>query len=138
MPQGHFLDELVIRTDHPKRPEVRVSIGGKVIGPISIVPPGLRVREITSREGATRDLTLMVRGGKETHFQVVSKPEHLEVAVAPDERPSMKGHYRVTVTVPPGTPAGTIAGEIVLHTDHPLVSEVKIPVDILVSRSSSG
>lgn len=137
MPQGQFLEELVIRTDHPKRPEVRVSMGGKVIGPISIFPPGLRMRDVTSREGASRDLNLMVRGGKETHFQVVSKPENMEVAIASDDRPGMKGHYRVKVTVPPGT-AGTIAGEIVLKTDHPLVSEVKIPVDILVSRSGSG
>ncbi len=51
MPQGQFLDEVVVQTDHPKRPEVRVSVGGKVIGPISIVPPGLRMRDVTRREG---------------------------------------------------------------------------------------
>ncbi len=39
MPQGQFLEELVIRTDHPKRPEVRVSMGGKVIGPDQHLPP---------------------------------------------------------------------------------------------------
>jgi hypothetical protein len=138
MPQGQFLEELVIRTDHPKRPEVRVSVGGKVIGPISIFPIGLRLRDVTSGEGASRVLNLMVRGGKETHFQVASKPENLEVDIVPDDRPGMKGHYLVTVKVPTGTVAGPIEGEIVLKTDHPLVSEVKIPVDILVSRSGSG
>ena len=138
MPQGQFLDELVIRTDHPKRPEVRVSVGGKVIGPISIFPPGLRMRDVTSHEGASRVLSLMVRGGKETHFQVASKPEHLEVVIAPADQPGVKGQYRVTVKVPPGTVAGPIEGEIVLKTDHPLVGEVRIPVDILVSRSGSG
>ena len=138
MPQGQFLDELIIQTDHPKRPEVRVSIGGKVIGPISIFPPGLRMRDVTSREGASRDLTLMVRGGKETHFQVASQPQHLEVVITPDDRPGMKGQHRVTVKVPPGTAAGTISGEIVLKTDHPLVSEIRVPVDILVSRSGAS
>ena len=138
MPQGQFLDELVIQTDHPKRPEVRVSIGGTVIGPISVVPATLRMRDITSRQGASRDLALMVRGGKETHFQVESKPEQLDVTISPDERPGMKGHYRVTIKVPPGTAAGPIKGEIILKTDHPLVSELKILVDILISRSGIG
>ncbi len=86
-------------------------------------------------KATSRDLTLMVRGGKETHFQVVSKPEHVDVDVLPDDRPGMKGRYRLAVKVPPGTAAGPIEGEIVLKTDHPLVGELKIPVDILVSRS---
>ena len=136
MPVGQFHEELVIETDHPKRSEVKVSVGGKVIGPISVVPPGLRKHDITSREGASQDLTLMVRGGKETQFEVVSAPEKLKVAVVPDDSPGMKGRYRLTVTVPPGTPSGTIEGEIILKTDHPLVSELKIPVDIFILRSA--
>jgi hypothetical protein len=109
-----------------------------VIGPISVIPPGLRMRDITSRAGMTRDLTVMVRGGKEVHFQVESKPQHMDVSITPDDRPGMKGRYRLTVEVPAGTAAGSIHGEIVLKTDHPLVGELKIPVDILVSRSGPG
>ncbi len=40
MPVGQFHEELLIETDHPKRSEVRVSVGGRVIGPISVVPGG--------------------------------------------------------------------------------------------------
>jgi hypothetical protein len=138
MPQGHFQEELLIQTDHPKRPLMKLTVGGSVIGPISIIPPGLRMRDVTSHAGASSDITLMVRGGKETHFQVISKPKHLDVSVVPDERPGIKGRYRVTVDVHPGTAAGPIEGEIVLKTDHPLVGEVKIPVDILVSRTGAG
>jgi hypothetical protein len=138
MPQGPFSEELVIQTDHPKRPELRVSLGGNVIGPISVVPPGLRMRDVTSRAGTTRDLTVMVRGGKEVHFQVESKPQRMDVSIMPDDRPGMRGRYRMTVEVPAGTAAGPIHGEIVLKTDHPLVGELKIPVDILVSRSGPG
>jgi hypothetical protein len=138
MPVGQFHEELVIELDHPKRSEVRVSVGGNVVGPISAVPARLRKHDITSREGASLDLTLLVRGGKETHFEVASAPEKLNVAVVRDDSPGMKGRYRMTVSVPPGTSSGKIEGNIVLKTDHPLVSELKIPVDIFISRSGPG
>ena len=38
----------------------------------------------------------------------------------------------MTVTIPPRTPPGVIAGPIVLKTDHPLAGEVKIPVHVVV------
>lgn len=137
MPVGQFHEELVIELDHPKRSEVKVSVGGNVIGPISVVPPGFRRHDITTK-GASHDLALMVRGGKETHFDVASAPEKLKVVVAPDDSPGIKGRYRMTVTVPPGTPSGKINGEIILKTNHPLASELKIPVDIIILRSAPG
>jgi hypothetical protein len=44
----------------------------------------------------------------------------------------------MTVTVPPGTASGTVSGEIVLKTDNPKVSELKIPVSILIRRAGPG
>ncbi|MGP0069877.1 MAG: DUF1573 domain-containing protein [Isosphaeraceae bacterium] len=136
MPVGQFHEELIVETDHPKRSQVQVSVGGNVIGPISVVPPGLRMHDVTT-QGSSRDLTVMVRGGKETHFEVASAPEKLKVAVVPDETPGMKGRYRLKITVPPGTPSGKIEGIIILKTDHPMVSELKVPVDIFVLRPGS-
>jgi hypothetical protein len=138
MPQGRFHEELIIQTDHPKRPEVKVTVAGLVTGPITVVPERLRLPGVSSRDGASRDLILLVRGGRETHFEVAYKPEKLEVAIAPDEAAPTKGRYRLTVTVPRGTPAGPIDGEIILKTDHPKASELKIPVNILVSRSAAA
>jgi hypothetical protein len=137
MPVGQFHEELIIETDHPKRSEVKMSVGGNVTGPISVVPPGLRVHDITTK-GTTRDLSVLVRGDKETHFEVLSAPEKLKVAVVPETSPGMKGRYRLSVTVPPGTPSGKILGMIILKTDHPLAGEVKVPVDILILRSDAG
>ncbi len=137
MPVGQFLEELIIETDHPKRSEVKVSVAGNVIGPISVVPPGLRMHDVTT-QGMTRDLTVLVRGGKEVHFEVSSAPEKLKLEVVPDESPGMKGRYRLRITVPAGTASGKIEGLIILKTDHPMVSELKIPVDIFVLRSGAG
>jgi hypothetical protein len=138
MPVGQFHEELIIQTDHPKEPEVRVSIAGKVTGPITVVPAGLRMSNVAGPRGASADLTLLVRGDHEIHFEVAYKPGKVEVAIMRDETPTMKGRYRMTVKVPAGTPAGPVQDEIVLKTDHPKVREVKIPVNILVSHSGTG
>ncbi len=98
MPLGQFHDELVIKTDHPKRAEVKVSISGNVNGPITVVPERLRMPNVIGSNRRFQEVMLMVRGGKPTDFEVVHKPDKLEVAIAPNtDIPSMKGRYRVTV-----------------------------------------
>ncbi len=80
----------------------------------------------------------MVRGGRTTNFKVAHKPDKVEVAIAPNnDNPAMK-RYRVTVTVPKGTAPGWVNDQIILETDHPKATELKIPVSIFVSNSGSG
>ena len=138
MPVGSFREELVFQTDHPKQPELKVTVAGKVIGPISVVPQKLEMPSVSTGKGASGNLTLIVRGGKETHFQVAHAPGKLEVAIAPDDRPGMKGRYHMRVTVPPGSPTGLLDDPIILKTDHPKVGELEIPVSIYISQSDSG
>jgi hypothetical protein len=135
MPQGRFHEELVIETDHPKKPEVKVTVAGTVSGPITIFPEQLRLFDVSSRNGATKEVSLLVRGGGDTHFEVMQKPEKLEIDIRRADTPALKGRYIMTVTIPKGTAAGHVEGQIVLKTDCPGVSEVRIPVRILVSRT---
>ena len=83
-------------------------------------------------------MTLLVRGGKPTKFEVAYHPEKLDVKITPDDTPTQKGRYKMTVTVPPGTSAGPVDGDIILKTDHPKAGEIKIPVSILISNSAGG
>jgi len=138
MPLGNFQDELVIETDHPLRPVVKVTIAGRTTGPISVLPERLRMSNVTSKQGATQNLTLIVRGGKPTRFDVTHKPAKVEIEIKPNATPSQKGRYLLTATVPPGTAAGHIEEEIVIKTDHPKASELKIPVTILISNTDAG
>ncbi len=133
MPIGQFHDEIDIETDHPKQSEVKISIGGTVSGPISAIPPALRIPNVTSNVGATKDIALLVRGKSALKFEVARKPEQLEVAIDRDDA-NTKGRYRMRVTVPKGTAAGRLEGMIILKTDHPKVGELKIPVNIFVSN----
>jgi hypothetical protein len=133
---GYFNEEIIIKTDHPLKDEVKLTIGGKVVGPITATPTVLRLPDVTPR-GRTADVTLWVVGQDQTHF-TVEAPQNLKATVTPadDTKGASKsagGHrYRMTVTVPPGTPPGVIDDPIVLKTDHPHASEFKLPVQITV------
>jgi hypothetical protein len=132
MPLGAFREEVVIKTDHPKQPELKLTVGGKMVGPISASPDHMRLVPVHSPMGRTEQVMLTVRGLRPTRFEVESKPERVDVAVAPSDPSSKGGQYRLTVKVPPGMPPGTIMDHIVLKTDHPKAKELKIPIDIEV------
>jgi Protein of unknown function (DUF1573) len=138
LPLGRFSDALVIETDHPLRKEVKISIHGYATGPISVVPNELRMPGVSGARGGTHSVSLLVRGGKEVNFKVVKKPENIDVTIAPNEAPNQKGRYRLTVTVPPGSPPANIQDEIVIETDDPRATEIRIPVKIYISNSTSA
>ncbi len=62
MPLGRFLDEIVIETDHPLKPELKMSIGGNITGSITVIPDRLRLPGVSAAQGASRDMTIVVRG----------------------------------------------------------------------------
>jgi hypothetical protein len=136
MPLGRFQEELVIETDHPGRPELKLTITGNTRGSISVIPDRLSMPSVSTHRGATRDLTLLVRDGRPTKFEVAYRPEKLDVKITPDDTPTQKGRYKLTVTVPRGTSAGSVDGDIILKTDHPRASQMKIPVTVLISSLS--
>lgn len=139
MPPGRISEELLIETDSPVRPSIKVPITGNMVGPITVVPARVSMPSVASQAGASQDLALIVRGGHETHFEVASKPANLQVAISREDRPEARGRYRLTVTVPPGMAPGRVGDPIVLKTDHPKVKELRIPVAIFVSsRSEAG
>jgi hypothetical protein len=129
---GTFREEMTIETDHPDQPQVQLVLAGTTSGPISVVPSILRF--VTSgRAMQSGQVSLLVRGGRSTSFTVASKPANVEIAIVPNETESLKGRYRLTVTVLPQAPPGIIDGEIILQTDYPNARELKIPVSIVVS-----
>jgi hypothetical protein len=129
---GLFREEIVITTDHPKQPEIRMMVSGKMIGPVNPVPSSISMHEVYGKAGASTEAMLVVREQRPTKFEVVKKPERLRVEIAPIEGVSAPGRYRMIVTVPPGTTAERIEDEIVLKTDHPKASRLSIPVSIWI------
>ncbi|HMF36051.1 MAG TPA: DUF1573 domain-containing protein [Isosphaeraceae bacterium] len=131
MALGTFREELIVETDHPEQPKLQLLLAGTASGPISLLPSILRM-VVNGKDGASGQMTLLVREGRQTSFRVIRKPEKVEVSIAPNDTPTRKGQYRLTLTVPPGTSPGLIDDEIIFQTDHPNASELKVPVNIVV------
>ena len=138
LPIGPIREEIAIQTNHRLAPELKLNLFGTVAGPIVVLPEKLMITNLDGGVGGSGEVTLLVRGGRPTKFEVIQKPEKLNVDVEPNETPTLKGRYRVNVTVPPGTASGQIQGLIVIKTDNPKAAELKIPVNILVLGGNAG
>jgi len=134
LPLGTFREEIVLATDHPKQPELRISVVGKMGGPINLIPASLIMHQVNGKSGGQGDLIVSVRNNRETKIEVEKAPKGVTADVSPVAE-DKKGRYRLTVTVPPGTPAGNIEDEIVLKTDHPKADRITVPVSIWVQST---
>jgi hypothetical protein len=133
LPLGFFREEVVLTTDHPKQPELKLTVTGKMEGPINFIPGRIRISSppVNGKLGGRGELIITVRESRETKFEVVKAPKRLTAEVVPiDEK---KGRYRLVVTVPPGTPAADIEDEVEIRTDHPKAERVFVPVSILIT-----
>lgn len=134
LPLGAFREEVIITTDHPKQSTLRLSLAGKMVGPINPQPGAVLMHDVGSRKGGTGGVTLVVRNQRDTTFEVLKKPAGLEVEVSPADNGTKKGRYSLQVTVPPGTSPQRFEDEIVLKTDHPKAGQVIIPLSVWVLR----
>jgi len=131
MPVGLFSEELLIKTDHPKQGDIKIALSGKMAGPISSFPEILRLSQISAEKGGNAQTMLIVRDKRPTKFEVVRSPEVVKVEIKPaDDKAAGEnsGRYLMTVTIPAGVKPGAIEGDILIKTDHPMASEVKVPV----------
>jgi hypothetical protein len=133
---GAFAEEVLVETDHPLKADLRFRVSGKISGPIVTMPERVTVRDATSSDGGSE--VIMVLSHRPTvNFTVEKKPQGIDVAIEPVlPAPGDKGSkYKMTVKVIPGTESGRIVDEIILKTDDPKASELKLPVDVLVKGS---
>jgi hypothetical protein len=134
---GAFSEEVVVSTDHPKKPKLSVMVDGRLSGPITVTPDRIRLLNVASKQGESQSLTLWVRDRAETKFTIEKKPKNFDVEISPmgTTGDGKAAKYQLTIKVPPGTPAGTIADELIIKTDHPHAGELKIPLTVLVRAS---
>ena len=133
---GAFAEEILVETDHPLKADIRFKVSGKISGPITTIPERVTVRDANSSDGGTEVITLLSQRPT-VNFTVQKKPEGMDVAVEPvPPTPGEKGsRYKLIAKVIPGTVSGRILDVIVLKTDDPKASELKLPVDVLVQGS---
>ncbi|GAC1466333.1 MAG: hypothetical protein NVSMB9_06770 [Isosphaeraceae bacterium] len=136
LPLGGFREEVILTTDHPKQSELRMAVVGKMSGPVNLIPERLIMHQADGKAGASKGMIISVRGLRDTKFEVTSMPKGLQVAIEPRSNTAQKGRYRLLVSVPPGTPAQKIEGEVVLKSDHPKADKVIVPVSVWIQNAS--
>ncbi len=122
-----------IHTNDPKRPNVELSIVGRVVESIEVTPTEIVFSNLTSEEqstGKTRVFTSLGEGLSITGFACENTATaaffdmHSE-ALPPDALPpGMTSGCEVTVTVKPGLPKGNIQQRILLHLSVPGVEKL--------------
>ena len=80
---GVFRQDVTIETDHPKKKELKIEVGGRLVGPITVSPSLVRLAGVPSHDGMTTTAILLVRGQDRTHFEVENAPGGLKVAIEP-------------------------------------------------------
>jgi len=132
LPLGNFREEVMITTDHPRQPETHLTLTGRMVGPVNLLPDRLIMHDVSGESGGRKEIMISVRNGRETKFQVAQVPKGLTAEVLGGDAPGMKGRYRLSVTVPPGSPAREISEDIVLTTDHPQAGKLIVPVSVFI------
>lgn len=140
LPIGTFREEVVIQTNHPKKPELTVLISGKVEGPITSVPNAVTDYRIDQSKGTTIEVALVSQiAGVE--YKVEKAPAQLEVSVKPEEGAAGEGGKRqkLIVRVPPGLEPQQILDEIILKTNQPGSAEtLTVHVHFVIQRAADG
>jgi hypothetical protein len=128
VPIGNFGATLAIKTNCPQRPDIQITIGGKVEGEVILTPHEmLDFKYVKVGEGATLSLLVKVRSPDPVTISVERVlPEFLKEHVQLVERG--KNLYLLKVTVPRGAPGGAFKGLVELQTTHATAKLIKIPV----------
>ncbi len=150
--QGPFFSWLTLETNLPSAEKLTVPLTGNVVGDISIYGPGwvasqnlLQLGSVDSTNGKKARLLIAVRGtkAKDTQLSVASvEPEQLKVTLGEVKQMGEELiHVPLFVEIPPGTrPMVRMSnvgenedttggdGSIVLTSNHPTTSEVRLKV----------
>lgn len=147
LPLGQYRQKLSLTTDLADKRTVELEVQATITSDISLVGGGwddengfVRIGTIGSRDGAKRNVLVLVRGPDRNDVQIrvgEVQPPFLKVSVGKPE-PIGDGaviKFPLTIEIPPGSPSANHLGskvgklaQIVLETTHPEAKQVKVPV----------
>ena len=123
-PVGPMADHLVVATNHPEKPTVRIPVSGFVRPVLAASPPfaDFGEREVSSPIRASVE----IKNFSEDEIALTSVASDLaaveaEIQVDGDD-------YYVILTLSPGLPKGAFAGRLTVTTDSPRVPTLQIEI----------
>jgi hypothetical protein len=123
-PIGPMADHIEVRTNHPRKPDLRIPVSGYVRPVLAVTPPvtDFGARELTSPVRASVEIENFSKDEIEL-TEVVSSLPQLEAQIQKDG-----DDYYVIMILNPGLPAGEFRGTVTVRTDSRRVPRIEIPV----------
>jgi hypothetical protein len=140
---GPYEQTATIITNDPDRPQVTLTVSGRITAVVQMLPGELVFSRASSGEAATAEARLLyyLEGSLKITGHEWSDPataRYFEVAMKPltpdelKEHPSARSGTLITVTVKPGLPEGSFRQKIVFHTNLASSPTLTLPVQGVV------
>lgn len=144
---GAVREQVVIKTTLKEKPEITLNVSGSRTGPVAIIGPGwtagrsrLDLSRIEAAQGKSHKLTFMVEPFEEEFevLEIQTKPEFVKARLEAESNSATAKRQRFTfyIDVPADSPKGVWPandpGEIVLKTNHPKLSEIRMQLEMMI------
>ena len=125
-PTGPLEGDVVVRTNHPQQPELRIPIGGYVRPMLMATPP--RVEFGTFAPSEPRKGSVVVNNHGEAAVRVLGVESDVPGLTAQVAEREKGKRFDVNLTLAAGLAPGPIAGTLRVRTDSPRTPVLEIPV----------
>lgn len=137
LPLGVFSDQIVVATSSAKVPMARIPIFAYVVGDWKVLPENVSFGTVMGplKEPLKKQITVSTQGEK--RYKVLSATAN-NPAIQTALRSGKDGkEFGVELTIDPKT-VGTVRGEVILETDHPLAEQKRITIPVFVNVVVKG
>ena len=125
-PAGPLADYLLVRTDHPEQPEVKIAVSGLVRPTIAVAPKVADFGRREVSEPQSKSLEVKNLGSAAVQLtEATSDVAGLEAVIEPVEEGR---HYRIQLTLTDAVPKGDFEGRLTIKTSSPRQPVVEIPL----------
>jgi len=125
-PIGSLADFIVVETNHPRQPELRIPVSGFVRPMVAFTPSEANFGEIASEQPLRR--TMVMKNYAREPLEVTAAETTVEGVAVEVESIEEGREWDIHLTVEPSLVRGDFSGTIRLRTDHPKKPLIEIPL----------
>jgi len=125
-PVGPLRGVVVVRTDHPRQPELRIPVSGFVRPMFAVTPPAARLGDVDPARAP--HLSLHVKNFAEERVALTGVSSDVPGIGAELVTVEAGRVYRVRLSVRPDTPAGPFSGTLRIRTASPKQPTIEVPL----------
>jgi len=128
--RGEVKGQAVLTINDPQTPEIVLTLRGKVVPSIEILPrPAVYISQFS---GEGKSASLRIRNNRQRRLNLVrleSMGKHFQAKYKELEEGKL---FEITITIPAETPIGRYRESLLVHTDDPELERIHLEVNALV------